>query len=78
MSKSNKIGPSWRIALKNSNISETDNPFTPIGLITAIIEDLNQIRLKIVLIENYIISKQYCNKLIFKESNEKEKFKNDK
>lgn len=69
MSKSNQIGSTRRISLKNSNLTETDNPFTAIGLITAIIEDLNEVRLKIELIENYIIFKKYCNKCTFKEWN---------
>jgi hypothetical protein len=44
MSKSNQILSSWRTAMKNSTIAETENPFTTIGLINAIIQDLNDIR----------------------------------
>lgn len=77
MSKAHQIRTSGRTALNNSNLIETDNPFTAVGLITAIIEDLNEIRLKIELIENYIIFKKYCNKFIFKEWNDKENFPYD-
>jgi len=77
MSKSHRIRTSWRTTPKNSYPTETENPFTTIGLITAVIEDLNDIRLKIELIENYLLFKKNLNKFIFKESNEKENFQND-
>ena len=63
--------------MKNSTIAEIENPFTTIGLINAIIQDLNDIRLKIETIENYIIFQNNGNKVIFKEMNEKENFLND-
>ena len=77
MSKDNQILLSWRSAMKNSTIAEIENPFTTIGLIYAIIQDLNDIRLKIETIENCIIFQNNGNKVIFKEMNEKEDFLND-
>ena len=77
MSKDNQILLAWRTAMKNSTIAEIENPFTTIGLINAIIQDLNDIRLKIETIENYIIFQNNGNKVIFNEMNEKENFLND-
>ena len=77
MSKDNQILLAWRTAMKNSTIAEIENPFTTIGLINAIIQDLNDIRLKIESIENYIIFQNNGNKFIFKDWNEKENFLND-
>jgi len=77
MSNANQILLSWRTDMKNSTISETENPFTTIGLINAIIQDLNDIRRKVESIENYIIFQNNGNKFIFKEWNDKEIFLND-
>lgn len=76
MSKSNEISLAWRT--KNHGITaEVENPFTTIGLLNAIIQDLNDIRLKIESLENYIIFQNNGNKFLFKEWNEKETFLND-
>ena len=77
MSKDNQILLAWRTAMKNSSIAEIENPFTTIGLMNAIIQDLNDIRIKIETIENYIIFQNNGNKVIFKEMNKKENFLND-
>lgn len=77
MSNANQIILSWRTDMKNSTIAETENPFTTIGLINAIIQDLNDILIKIESIENYIILQNKGNKVISKEWNEKEIFLND-
>lgn len=77
MSKDNQILLAWRTAMKNSSIAEIENPFTTIGLMNAIIQDLNDIRIKIETIENYIILQNNGNKVIFKEMNKKENFLND-
>ena len=77
MSKDNQILLAWRTAMINSSIAEIENPFTTIGLMNAIIQDLNDIRIKIETIENYIIFQNNGNKVIFKEMNKKENFLND-
>lgn len=77
MSKDNQILLAWITAMKNSSIAEIENPFTTIGLMNAIIQDLNDIRIKIETIENYIIFQNNGNKVIFKEMNKKENFLND-
>jgi hypothetical protein len=77
MSKDNQFLVTWLTAMKNSIIAEIENPFTTIGLINAIIQDLNDIRLKIETMENYVILQNNGNKVISKEMNEKENFVND-
>ena len=55
----------------NLIISETNNLFTPKGLLTAMIEELNDLRQKIELLEEYIVFRN-DGFLIIKEENERE------
>jgi hypothetical protein len=55
--------------MKNSPITETENPFTLKGLLTAIINDLEDLHKKIELIEKNLLSQKNGN-FIIKEKNE--------
>ena len=55
---------------KNQSIAETENPFTMIGLLTAIIDDLDNLRKKIEFLEKKVLSQHYGNFLV-KEKNSK-------
>jgi hypothetical protein len=59
-----------QIDLKNPSITETENPFTMTGLITAIIDDLDNLRKKIEFLEKKVLSQHYGNFLV-KEKNSK-------
>ena len=61
--------------MKNSTNAETENPFTMRGLIIAIIQDLNDIRQKIELLEKYLVSENDYNFIV--KVNERKKPEND-
>ena len=60
----------------NLNILETNNPFTTKRLLTATIEDLNDLRKKIELLEVYTVFRN-DDILIIKEETEREDSRND-
>ena len=62
--------------MKNSAIAETENPFTMRGLLTAIINDLNDLHKKVELLEKNLLSQKNGN-FIIKEKNERGNSKND-
>ena len=62
--------------MKNSTIAETENPFTIIGLLTAIIHDLNNLRQKVELLEKDINSQNIGN-FIVKERTKRADSRND-
>jgi hypothetical protein len=57
--------------IKNPTIAETENPFTMLGLLTAIINDLNDLRQKIEWLENYLISRNSGNFMVKEKNSEK-------
>ena len=62
--------------MKNSTIAEAENPFTIIGLLTAIIHDLNNLRQKVELVEKDLISQNIGNSIV-KEDNKRADSRND-
>ena len=50
--------------MENSTIEEIENPFTMTGLLTAIIDDLNNLRKKIEFLERDLLYQNYDNFIV--------------